>query len=112
MIVVFRTKKLDKQCNNETERQKAFGTERAKKIGLRLDQIRFSECLKDFIQVHPRCHPLKGDRQGQWSADLDHPYRLIFDIADEPIPREEQGGIDTSQVHAVKIIEVADTHGN
>ena len=88
----------------------AFGPERAKKVGLRLDQMRASANLKVFKAVHQRCHPLTGDRAGQWSADLDGPYRLIFEIADDPLPRDEHGNIDIAEVQKVRIINVADTH--
>ena len=45
----------------------------------------------------------------QFSVDLDHPYRLIFE-PEEPIPRKDDGGIDWSQVTTVVILGVEDTH--
>jgi hypothetical protein len=41
---------------------------------------------------------------------LDHPYRLIFIPADDPIPTKDDGGLDWSKVTAVEILEIADTH--
>jgi hypothetical protein len=57
-----------------------------------------------------RCHELREDRAGQLSLDLDHPYRLIFEPADNPIPLKPDGGIDWKKVTAIRIIGVEDTH--
>ena len=59
----------------------------------------------------PRCHELKGNLKGKLSIDLYHPYRLIFEPADDPIPQKEDGGLDWTRVTSVKIIGVKDTHG-
>ena len=104
------TNKMAKACNSDRERVKVFGPERAKRLGLRLDQMRASLSLQVFRTVHPRCHSLTGDREGQWSADLDGPYRLIFEIADDPVPLDAYRNIDLAHVQKVRIINVADTH--
>lgn len=53
----------------------------------------------------------EGKRSGQLSVDLDHPYRLIFIPDHDPAPRREDGGLEWSQVTAIKILGVEDTHG-
>jgi proteic killer suppression protein len=60
--------------------------------------------------VPGRCHEVVGNRAGQLSLDLDHPYRLIFEPANDPIPRKDDGGLDWTKVTAVIIIGVEDTH--
>jgi len=57
-----------------------------------------------------RCHELLHDRALQLSIDLDHPYRLIFEPADEPIPTKPDGGIDWNKVTALRILGIEDTH--
>jgi proteic killer suppression protein len=58
-----------------------------------------------------RCHELTGGkRSGQLSVDLDYPYRLIFMPDYDPIPLHEDGGLDWSQVAAVKILGIENTH--
>ena len=57
-----------------------------------------------------RRHQLTGKRRGQYAVDLIHPYRLVFEAAHEPVPRKENGAIDTDQVTAITIIEVVDYH--
>lgn len=112
MEILFANNKLARSCNEEKERTRTFGPERAKRLGRRLDQLRHAESLAIFRVVHPRCHPLVGDRFGEWSADLDGPYRLIFEIADEQLPKDEHGNLDISKVQRVRIINVDDTHGD
>ncbi len=77
-----------------------------------MDELRSADCLAD-MQYYPgaRCHALKGDREGQLAVDLDHPYRLIFEVANDPIPLRDDGGLDWPAVTAVKIIKVEDYHG-
>lgn len=70
-----------------------------------------ADSLADVSRLPPpRCHALSGDRQGTFSVDLLHPYRLIFAPADEPLPMNEQGGLDLKRVCEVLILEIADTH--
>ena len=39
-----------------------------------------------MVQYHiGRCHPLKGNRKGQYAMDLVHPYRLIFEQIEDEI---------------------------
>lgn len=61
-------------------------------------------------QLPGRCHELIGDRKGEISIDLDGPYRLIFEPADNPPPTNEDGGLDWKRVTAVVILAVEDTH--
>ena len=112
MDILFQTTKMAKVCNSSQERVREFGPERAKRLGLRLDQMSAAASLQVFKTVHPRCHQLTGNRGGQWSADLDGPYRLIFEIADDPIPLDEHENINLAEVRKVRIINIADTHAN
>lgn len=77
--------------------------------------LRAARSLMDFWPPKSppeRCHELtEGKRSVQLSVDLDHPYRLIFVPDHNPIPIREEGGLDWSQVTAIKILGVEDTHG-
>ena len=77
----------------------------------RLDDMRAAECLADTTLLPGRYHPLRENRSGQWSADLKHPLRLVFEPANDPLPTREDGSLDTRRVNAVRILEVTDTHG-
>ena len=57
-----------------------------------------------------RRHQLRGGRDEHYAVDLVHPYRLVFKPNHEPLPRKQDGGIDTERVTAVTIIEIVDYH--
>lgn len=110
MDITFKTSKLEKECNNQRLLEKKHGSKRAKRIQRRLTDLRAATVLEDMRHVPGRCHELRQNRAGQFSLDLDHPYRLIFEPANEPVPAKPDGGIDWTQVTAVRIIGVEDTH--
>lgn len=110
MDIVFKNNSLKKQFNNQKLLERKNGADRAKRIRRRLDNLRAVNVLEDMRNLPGRCHELHGNRAGQFSLDLDHPYRLIFEPANEPIPTKSDGGIDWKNVTAVKIIGIEDTH--
>ena len=57
-----------------------------------------------------RCHALTGNRSGQLSVDLEHPYRLLFIPAHDPVPTRADGGLDWRLVTEIEILEIVDTH--
>ena len=111
MDIAFESDKFRKRCNDHKLLVRKYGPKGAKKLRQRLDDLRAAETLEDMRRVPGRCHELKGDRAGQLSLDLDHPYRLIFVPANDPIPEKPDGGLDWTKVTAVEIIDVEDTHG-
>ena len=111
MDIVFKTNKLQKECNDQKLLVKHHGPRRAGLIRRRLDDLRAAGTLEAMRSLpQARCHELKGNRAGQISVDLDHPYRLIFKPASEPLPTRPDGGLDWSKVSAITILGVEDTH--
>lgn len=110
MDVTFKSKKLCEECNSQKKLQKRHGQVRAKRILQRLSDLKAAEVLEDLRNMPGRCHELRGDRAGQFSLDLDHPYRLIFRSANDPVPRKQDGGINWTEVTAIQILGVEDTH--
>lgn len=110
MDIVFKDKQFEKECNNQRLLERNHGQKRAKYIRRRLDALRAAEVLEDMRGVSGRCHELLYDRWGQFSLDLEQPYRLIFELANQPIPTKPDGGIDWTKVTAVRILGVEDTH--
>jgi len=112
--ISFKNKKLEKSFNEGRQLEKAHGIRRARKIRVRMAELRAATSLADFWPPKSgpsRCHELtQGRRQGQLSVDLDHPYRLLFVPDHDPVPKHEDGGLDWSQVTAIKILGVEDTH--
>jgi plasmid maintenance system killer protein len=110
--ILFKTKKLAKLCNSEKNLKRKCGQERAKIVRKRLSALDAADNLGVF-QGQPglgRCHELGRDRKGQLSLDLDGPYRLIIEPADNPAPINSSGGLDWNKVTAVRVLEITDTH--
>ncbi len=91
---------------------KRFGTKRTKLLKRRLSELAAAAVLEDLRNLpQARCHELKGWHKGYLSVDLDHPYRLIFEPANNPIPKKSDGGLDWTKINEIRIIGVEDTHG-
>lgn len=110
MEITFRTRKLWKQCNDSRAAVREFGPNQARKLRQRLDDLQAAENLGLFRALPGRCHELKGDRKGQLSLDLEHPFRLVFEPAHDPPPMQPDGGLGWKTVTAVRILEIVDTH--
>lgn len=111
MLLSFSNRKLQKLCSSSREMQKAFGANRAKKLQQRLMELQAADHLGQIARVPPpRCHEMTGDRQGQLSVDLDHPYRLFFIPANHPVPLRDDNSLDWSAVTEIQIIGIDDPH--
>jgi len=108
--ILFKERRFEKQCNQQAALARAQGARRAQLIRARLDALRAAMCLEDLRNIPGRLHELKGSRKRQLSLDLDHPYRLIFVPAHDPVPCTPDGGMDWTQVTAVRILGIEDTH--
>jgi plasmid maintenance system killer protein len=108
--IQFRNERFAKECNSAKLLLKTQGEARAKLIRRRLDALRAAVVLDDLRNTPGRLHELKGDRKGQFSMDLDGPYRLLFVASQSPVPARPEGGIDWTRVTAVTILGVEDTH--
>jgi len=112
MDIQFKNTKLEKLCNSFSSLVKKYGNKQAETISRRLQQLSAAENLHDAGKL-PRlhCHELKGDRKNQLAVDLEHPFRLIFVVNQDPIPRKPDSGLDWKQVQSIKIIRIEDYHG-
>lgn len=111
MEITFQNKKLEKALTTTRGMVALHGERRAKLIQQRLSEIEAAPTLAMLrLLPRPRCHELKGNRQGQLSVDLDHPYRLLFTPDHDPLPQAATGGLDWAAVTRVCIQEIADTH--
>lgn len=113
MDIVFANRKLRKLCNSAARLNRKFGSRKSKKIQQHLFDLAAAPTLAAVSHLPPlRCHELKGERVGQFAVDTVHPYRIIFEPAEDPIPYSEDGSFNRSQVRAICILEVnEDYHG-
>jgi proteic killer suppression protein len=113
MEIGFRNAKLAKQFQQGRKLTALHGDRRARLIMRRMQELRAAQNLGDLwppFSGPGRCHELTGNRAGQLSLDLDHPYRLIFEPTHEPKPKRPEGGLDWPRVTSVRILGVEDTH--
>ncbi|PKN04794.1 MAG: killer suppression protein [Deltaproteobacteria bacterium HGW-Deltaproteobacteria-9] len=90
---------------------KHLGAKNTRKLKQRLMELGAADTLADISHLPPvRCHELTGKDAGIFSVDVEHPYRLLFMSADDPVPLLADGGIDRKQVKEIEIIEIKDTH--
>ena len=111
MHIFFKTRKLQKICSESTSAQKHLGTRCGHKLMQRMMELNAAQNLADISRLPPaRCHGLTGNRSGQLSVDLEHPYRLLFVVGNNPLPVMKSGGLDWEGVTEIKIIAIVDTH--
>lgn len=112
MYITYKGESEKQLFESSRKLKKKFGSDLAKKIMQRLSELAAADTLAMMSQLPPaRCHPLKGDRKGQFAVDLKQPYRLVFEIAQIPIPCKEDGGVDMDKVEAIRVLSVEDYHG-
>lgn len=79
MQIRFRRRALQRQYENSSEAFKAYAKVVAKKYIQRIEIIKTVRNVDELIQIRAlRCHPLRGDREGQWALKLTGSARLIF----------------------------------
>lgn len=107
--------KLRTAMEDQAVCKRQYGSDMAKKIALRIAALRAAESLADFWPPKSgpeRCHELKGERDGTFSVDLKHPYRLLFKSAS---PENPSGSFDEQQrwksITSIEILGIEDTHG-
>lgn len=109
MEFFYKTKKLAKVLNSSKLIDKSYG-KLAKKLKMRLDDMAISENLEELMALPGRHHPLTGSRKGQFACDLEHPFRLVYEPANEPLPTDKNDALIYKEVSIVGIIEVTDYH--
>ena len=111
MEISFANRRLERSFNSEKELIRRFGAPRARIIQARMAVLRGANNLGLVPRERPtRRHQLSQDRDEEFAVDLDHPYRLVFGPDHNPVPHLEDGGIDVSNVTAIRILEVVDYH--
>lgn len=98
-------------ANDDRFAVKRLGARRAELYKIRLDDLAAAATLEDVRHLPGHFHELTEDRKGQWACDLDHPYRLIFQPHEDPIPEDANGRYIWIEITGVEIIEITNYHG-
>lgn len=108
MEITFHNSKLKKLCEQQKEAQRKLGQNCARKLRSRLADLMAVESVTELIAGQP--HPLEGDRAGEFAVNLAGGKRLVFKPENDPIPKNEDGSIDWSNVRKVCIVFIGDYH--
>ena len=111
MEILFRTRKMQRACSSDRQMVRTWGETAARKLKQRLAELQAAATLQDIRHLPAaRCHELTQDRKGQLAVDLMHPFRLILEPADDPVPARADGSLDWARVTRIAILEVTDYH--
>lgn len=111
MDISFKSRGLQKTCSTRKGAIKKLGHKGGTKLMQRMTELSAARTLNDISHLPPpRLHELTGNRKGQFSVDLNHPFRLLFVPNNNPIPRKKDGGLDINEIDAIQIIGIDDTH--
>lgn len=98
MRIEYINNNLRKVCTDYTKASKSYGERMAELIHLRIDQLMAADSVDQMVKFSiGRCHPLHGDREGQYALDLVHPHRLIFIRVND-------------EIKIVRIVEIVDDY--
>jgi proteic killer suppression protein len=112
VLIFFKDRKLEKEFCSEKALKRKWGAEQGKLIARRLTELAAAENLETLKKLPQlRAHELSGNRAGQISLDVKHPYRLLVTPDYEEAPRKEDGGLDWQKIKRIKVLGVEDTHG-
>ena len=79
MDIRYKNNKIRKVCTEAGLARRKYGLSMADLLEVRLKQLIVATSIDWLVKKRiGRCHPLYGDRLGQYAMDLIQPYRLIF----------------------------------
>jgi toxin HigB-1 len=109
--ITFANRKLEKNFNSAALLLRAYGDRMSVAIMRRMAVLDAAVNLSQVPTTKPdRRHQLSANLKGQFAVDLIHPYRLLFEPYHDPVPENDDGGIELTQVTAITIIDVIDYH--
>ena len=81
MEIKFKNNTLKKNYKNYSNATKAYGKIVGRKYIDRINIISVTKEIGELVSMRPlKCHPLKGDRNGEWAIKLYGQMRLIFTL--------------------------------
>lgn len=85
-------------CTDAQVATRKYGPEMAELIHQRIGEMEAADSVEFMIKYRiGRCHPLQGNRKGEYAVDLVHPRRLVF---------TKKG----DEIQIARVIEIVDYH--
>lgn len=111
MYIEYKSNSLETSCRKPEKAIRKWGSKQAEKIALRINQLVAADTFEIFCKLPGTgCHPLKGDRKGQWSVDILGAINLVFEPLGEVDVIYEKGELIKEKVVGVIIIFIGDYH--
>lgn len=88
--------------------KKKLGDKLSQKLKSRLFDLQAAPSVSDLVAGRP--HPLKHDKKGKYAVDLDNMWRLVFEAANDPLPKNSDETVDWKRVTMVRITNIEDYH--
>lgn len=108
MDIEFSSPDLPALCEQQRLMTKQLGDICSRKLRTRLADLRAAANVAELTSGRP--HPLKRDRTGQFALDLHGGKRLVFEPANNPIPKRDDNSIAWDLVTKVRIVFIGDYH--
>jgi proteic killer suppression protein len=110
VTITFADHKLAELVHDDRKMLRKLGQHRANLLRRRLAQLADASNLDELRHLPGNYHELKHDRKGQWSCDLDQPYRLIFTPHYPDQFAHTQGPTVWVSITGVEVIEITNYH--
>lgn len=108
MEIAYSSPKMEMACISEQEGLRYFG-DLARRAFRRIKEMQDAPNLAELRKIQSaRCHPLEGDRKGDWAVSLNGPWRLIFTLLNG---EWLEGVLDETTVTQVRIERKEQYHG-
>jgi proteic killer suppression protein len=80
LSVTYKSNHLSRICTDYSVAKREYGDRMAFLIHQRIEQLQAANSVEVLVQFSiGRCHPLLGNRKGEYVMDLVHPFRLVFE---------------------------------
>jgi toxin HigB-1 len=111
MDITFASKALEKLVSDAKQLNRKFG-QFAPYVQRRFDLLRQARTLADVPSAPPpRRHQLGHNKDETFAVDVKtkaDKWRIEFVVANNPIPRKNDGGIELKAVTAIEIVNISD----
>jgi len=110
MEISYKSHRLARTVKDLSSIAKAYGT-RAKLVNKRLKELKSAKDLSDFKYLpQANCHELNNNRKGELAIDISANHRIIFIPNHEPIPQNDDGGMDWSSINSITITVIGEDY--
>lgn len=110
MDIVFRSKKLETLCHDQSLATGVLGAPCARKLFARLADLDAAQHLALAPSLPGRFHALKADRAGQYAFHLTGGFRLVIAPAKNPVSCLPDGSVNLTEVTAICVVFIGNYH--